>query len=75
VSVDRNELHELVDALPDDQLPAAGDELRRRLPQSAPDGAWPPEFFNVIDGTEVPTDVAANVDLYLAAYGFGSDSL
>ncbi|GAA1537088.1 hypothetical protein GCM10009788_44670 [Nocardioides humi] len=70
--MDRNELHELVDALPDDQLPAAGDELRRRLRKPALDRPWPPEWFGAIDNPDVPKDLAQNVDKYLAAEGFGS---
>lgn len=75
MSVDRSDLHHLVDELPDDQVASAADELRRRQAVVEPVGQWPPEFFNIIDGVGMPTDAAQDVDLYLAAYGFGRDSL
>ena len=50
-------------------------ELRGQLAVVDPTSQWPPEFFNIIDGSDMPTDAAENVDLYLAAYGFGRDSL
>lgn len=75
VTAARDELHRLIDELPDDQLSAAVDDLRRRTTESEPVGEWPPEFFGIIDGGNAPKDVAANVDLYLALYGFGRDSL
>ncbi|MGH8861028.1 MAG: hypothetical protein ACRDVG_07300 [Jatrophihabitantaceae bacterium] len=71
----RDELRRLVESLPEDQVAAVADDLRRRAAAAEPAGDWPPEFFGIIDGSEAPTDVAANVDLYLAAYGFGRDSL
>ncbi|MGL5826755.1 MAG: hypothetical protein ACRCYU_18385 [Nocardioides sp.] len=62
------ERHELLDELPDGQVAAALADVRRRLPQS-------PEFFGVVEGADIPTDLARNVDDYLAASGFGRDSL
>lgn len=64
----REELHKLIDALPDDQVAAATVDVRRRAAH------WPPEFFGIIDGADTPNDVASNTDHYLAAYGFGLDA-
>jgi hypothetical protein len=75
MSANRDELRDLVDELPEDQVALAIADVRRRLPQAKKEQSWPPEFFGIIDGSETPADVAANVDLYLAAYGFGRDSL
>lgn len=72
MSVDRDELHELVNSLPDDQVASAADELRRRLPKPASDRPWPPAWFGMIDDDDVPEDLARNVDKHLATEGFGS---
>jgi hypothetical protein len=70
----REELHRLIDALPDAQVAAASAELRRRLGEGRPAAHWPPEFFGIIGGADVPSDVASNTDHYLSAYGFGVDT-
>lgn len=75
MSVDRHELHELVDQLPDDQVASVAAEVRRRLPVHGSDGAWPPEFFGIVDDPDVPTEVARNIDELLTSSGFGRDSL
>ena len=75
MTADRHELHELVDELPEDQVASAIDDVRRRMPKPEPERPWPPAFFGIIDGSEAPTDIARNVDLHLAAFGFGRDSL
>lgn len=72
MSADRNELHELIDELPEDQVGPLVDDLRRRLRSNAPRGQWPPEWFGAVDDPEVPRDLARNADKYLAAGGFGS---
>lgn len=71
MSVDRSELHELIDELPDEQVASAADELRRRLRKPAVDRPWPPKWFGMIDDPDIPEDLAENVDKYLAE-GFGS---
>ncbi len=74
MTAERHELHELVDELPDDQVAAALADVRRRLPRN--DGeAWSPEFFGIVKGADLPADLATNTDDYLAASGFGRDSL
>jgi len=75
MTADRHELHDLVDELPDDQVALAIADVRRRLLRPKSESDWPPEFFGIIDGTEVPTNVARDADDFLAAYGFGRSSL
>jgi hypothetical protein len=74
MTAERHELHELVDELPEDQVAAAVADVRRRLPRSE-GKAWAPEFFGIVDGADLPADLATNTDDYLAASGFGRDSL
>lgn len=71
MSVDRSELHELVDELPDDQVAGALAEVRRRAkpqPRSTKPFAW---VGMITDG---PTDAASpdRIDELLAR-GFGRD--
>lgn len=75
MTADRRELHDLVDELPEDQVALAIADVRRRLAQAKNERCWPPAFFGMVDGNDVPTDLATNVDLYLAASGFGRDSV
>lgn len=75
MTVDRHELYDLVEELPDDQVAAAIADMRRRLPKPVDEGSWPPEFFGIIDSSEVPVDLARDTDDFLAAHGFGADSL
>jgi hypothetical protein len=74
MTAERHELHELVDELPEDQVAVVLADVRRRLPRSA-DKGWSPEFFGIVEGADVPADLATNTDHYLAASGFGRDSL
>ncbi len=71
MSAERNELHELVDALPDDQVVLVLADVRRRLPRVASDPAWPPAFFGMGVDKEGRTDLSMSVDEILAS-GFGS---
>lgn len=75
MTADRHELHELVDALPEDQVALAIADVRRRMDQPAAGSTWPPEFFGIIDGEDVSADVARDVDGFLTGAGFGRDSL
>lgn len=70
MSVDRHELHDLVDELPDDQVPLVLADVRRRLPRVRPTGSWPPKFFGGGVAQGGRTDIATNIDDYLAD-GFG----
>jgi hypothetical protein len=67
VSAERDELRRLVEELPDDQVPSALADVRRRAIQR-PTGSWPPAWFGA--GVARRTDTAANVDEILAE-GFG----
>jgi len=68
VTAERHKLHVLVDELPEDQVAAALADVRRRLPRN--DGrAWSPEFFGIVDGTDLPADLATHTDDYLARMG------
>lgn len=71
---ERHELHELVDELPEDQVAAVLADMRRRLPRSKGE-ASKPEFFGIVEGADLPADLATNVDGHLTASGFGGDSL
>ena len=73
MTASREELHHLVDELPDDQVAFAATELRRRLPKPASERAWPPAWFGMIDDPAIPADLSENPDKYLE--GFGADSL
>lgn len=74
MTADRHELHELVDELPDDQVAVVLADVRLRLPRSE-GKSWSPEFFGIVDEADLPADLATSTDEYLAASGFGSDSL
>lgn len=70
MTVDRHELHDLVDELPDDQVALVLADVRRRLPREKPSGQWPPRFFGAGVAKNGHTDIATNMDKYLAE-GFG----
>lgn len=74
MTVDRSELHELIEQLPDSEVASAADDLRRRIGGPKPVGTWPPEFFGIVTGDGVPDDLAENAEDYLAGLGFGRDS-
>lgn len=67
VSPEREELRRLVEDLPDEQVPAVLDELRRRL-RHVPGGQWPPAWFGA--GRGHGTDTARRAEEILAE-GFG----
>lgn len=67
VSPEREELRKLVEDLPDEQVPAVLDELRRRL-RRVPAGQWPPAWFGAARGGR--SDTARRADDILAE-GFG----
>jgi len=72
VSVERDELHRLVEELPDELVPAALDEVRRHLaPAAHRRRPWPPSWFGA--GSAVATDTAARSEELLAD-GFGRSS-
>lgn len=71
MTVERHELHELVDALPADQVTLAVADLRRRMQPSPTDRPWPPAFFGMGVDRDGRTDLSESVDEILAD-GFGS---
>lgn len=69
----RDELHELIDALPEDQVDALLADARRRAhPRSDVERPWPPSWFGAIDRDDLPADLARNHDRYLTESGFGT---
>lgn len=73
VSEARQELIELVEALPEDQVGAVLADLRRRGQVPPPrSGSWPPAWFGAIDRDDLPSDLARNHDRYLAESSFGA---
>ena len=67
MSAERDELHRLVEELPEAEVSAAVAELRLRV--AAPTGRpWPPAWFGAATGAR--TDTAANSDELLKD-GFG----
>lgn len=67
MSVERDELRELVERLPDEDVPAALADVRRHL-SSAGERRWPPAFFGA--GRAERSDVAARSEEILGE-GFG----
>jgi len=63
----RDELHRLVEQLPDDQVSAALIEVQR-LANAGPSVSWPPAWFGAI--TAGRSDTSERVDELLAE-GFG----
>ena len=68
VSAERDELRKLVERLPEEQVPVALDEVRRRLADAQRKRAWPPAFFGA--GRAGRTDVAERAEELLDE-GFG----
>jgi hypothetical protein len=67
VSVERDELRQLVDQLPESQLPGALADVRRHLPVEGT-GSWPPPWFGAATGARSDTARRAHD---LLANGFG----
>ena len=65
---ERDELRRLVEELPDEQVPAVLDEVRRHLLPADHDRRWPPTWFGAAAGSR--SDVAARSEELLAD-GFG----
>ena len=66
----RDELIRLIEALPDDQVDALLADARR-LTAAKPEITWPPAFFGAGVSRDGRTDIARNIDKYLAE-GFGA---
>jgi len=60
-------LHQLVERLPDEQVPAAAADLRARLaavPSGSAGSSWPPAWFGIAEGSA--EDVSERVEEILA---------
>jgi hypothetical protein len=64
VSTPRDELRELVERLPDEQVPAAVSDLKARLTDVGRGRQWPPAWFAVAEGSA--PDVSERVEEILA---------
>lgn len=71
MTADRHELHELVDALPDDEVARLLADARRRVPATSGERSWPPAFFGMGVDKDGRTDLSVSVDEILAG-GFGA---
>ena len=67
MSVERNELLRLAEQIPDDEVPGAVADLRRRL-HPVGERSWPPAWFGIAEGDGTP--VGARSEEILAE-GFG----
>jgi hypothetical protein len=59
MSAQRDELHHLVDGLPEEMVPVVLAELRARTAR-APERQWPPRWFGAAPGRE--PDISERVD-------------
>jgi hypothetical protein len=64
MSTPRDELRELVEHLPDEQVPAVLSDLRARVASAPPSRPWPPAWFAIAEGSA--TDVSERVEEILA---------
>jgi len=65
MSTPRDELRDLVEQLPDDQVPAVVAELRSRLAPVRAQRSWPPAWFGIVEGSD--GDLSERVEEILAA--------
>jgi hypothetical protein len=65
MTASRDELIHLIEDVPDDQVDALLADARR-LTAAKPKGTWPPKFFGAGVAKHGRTDVARNIDAYLA---------
>lgn len=70
MSANRDELIHLIEGLPDDQVEAVLEDVRRLTTETG-GGEWPPRFFGIGESTDGLTDNARRVDEILAE-GFGA---
>ncbi len=64
VAAPREELHKLVEQLPDEQVQGAAADLKARLAPVREPGSWPPAWFGIVDGSA--NDVSEQVEEILA---------
>ncbi len=70
MTANRDELIQLIEGLPDDQVEAVLADVRR-LATKKPVGEWPPKFFGIGESQDGRTDNARRVHEILAE-GFGA---
>lgn len=69
MTANRDELIHLIEGLPEDQVEVVLADVRR-LASERSHGEWPPAFFGAGVAKDGRTDIARNVDEYLAeAFG------
>ncbi|MDQ6527387.1 hypothetical protein RB608_27480 [Nocardioides sp. LHD-245] len=69
MSANRDELHDLIDGLPDDQIAAVLADVKRRTAPRPPRTAEPFNWFGMIDNPDVPRDLSENLDRYMEGFG------
>jgi hypothetical protein len=69
-TLERTQLREFVDTLPDEIVPLALDDLRERYSPLPGEAAWRPAFFGSAASTDGRTDTSVRVDEILAE-GYG----
>jgi hypothetical protein len=69
VSANRDELHDLIDGLPDDQVAAVLADVKRRTAPRPPRTTEPFAWFGMIDNPDVPRDLSENLDKYMEGFG------
>ena len=70
MTANRDELIELIEGLPDDQVEVVLADVRRLTAQTS-HGTWPPRFFGIGESSDGRTDNARRVDEILVE-GFGA---
>lgn len=68
MSTSRDELHDLIDGLPDDQVAAVLAEVKRRTAPRSPRTTEPFEWFGMVDDPDVPKDGSENRDKYMEGF-------
>ena len=69
MSASREELHDLIDSLPDDQVAAVLADVKRRSTPRPPRTSEPFSWFGMIDNPDVPNDLSENLDKYMEGFG------
>ena len=71
MTVHRDELHHLIDGLPDAQVELVLADVRR-LAEEKPKGTWPPKYFGMLEDGPVNGSSPEYID-ELLSQGFGSE--
>lgn len=69
MSASRDELHHLIDGLPDDQVAAVLADVKRRTAQRPPRTTEPFAWFGMVTDPDVPEDLSENLDKYMEGFG------